>query len=83
MKARVFNETVILENSVDDLRGVGSPLRWVARFIGALRRKVSERALRRHLANLDDALLKDIGVADDEIARVRRMERFTPRAWIV
>jgi uncharacterized protein YjiS (DUF1127 family) len=82
MKARLFNESVILENSVDDLRRLSLPLRWAASFFGLLRRKASERALRRHLADLDDVLLKDIGVADDEIVRVRRMECFTPRAWL-
>jgi uncharacterized protein YjiS (DUF1127 family) len=83
MKARVFNETVILEKSVDEPHELSSSLRRAVGFFGALRRKLSERALRRHLADLDDALLKDIGVADDEIVRVRRLERFTPRAWIV
>jgi uncharacterized protein YjiS (DUF1127 family) len=37
--------------------------------------------MRRELASLDDALLRDIGIDDEEIHRVRALERFTPRAW--
>ena len=37
--------------------------------------------LRNTLADLSDAQLLDIGVAEDEITRVRSFERFTPRAW--
>jgi hypothetical protein len=81
MKARLFNEAVTLENSLDEVRGLNIPLRWAAGLFSSLRRRAGERALRRHLADLDAVLLKDIGVADDEIVRVRRMERFTPRTW--
>jgi uncharacterized protein YjiS (DUF1127 family) len=41
----------------------------------------AERAARATLAELDDHLLKDIGIAEDEMHRVRARERFTPRVW--
>jgi uncharacterized protein YjiS (DUF1127 family) len=40
-----------------------------------------ERRLRDTLADLSDAELLDIGIADHEIARVRSFDRFTPQAW--
>ena len=47
----------------------------------ALSRSAAERRLRDRLADMDDALLRDIGIAEDEIYRIRARERFTPRAW--
>lgn len=47
----------------------------------AWRAAAEERRMRRALAELDDTMLRDIGIAPDEIARVRAEERFTPRAW--
>jgi uncharacterized protein YjiS (DUF1127 family) len=60
--------------------------RWSRPFAGALRalsRAIAERRLRNKLADMDEALLRDIGIAEDEIYRVRERERerFTPRAW--
>lgn len=58
--------------------------RLAAPFVGlirSVRRAVAERRLRDTLADMDDALLMDIGVARDEIYRIRARERFTPRAW--
>jgi uncharacterized protein YjiS (DUF1127 family) len=46
-----------------------------------LKRSAAERRLRDKLADMDDALLRDIGIAEDEIYRIRARERFTPRAW--
>jgi uncharacterized protein YjiS (DUF1127 family) len=46
-----------------------------------LTRSAAERRLRDKLAEMDDALLRDIGIAEDEIYRTRARERFTPRAW--
>ncbi|MCL4766953.1 MAG: DUF1127 domain-containing protein [Hyphomicrobiaceae bacterium] len=40
-----------------------------------------ERRTRHRLADLSDALLRDIGIAEDEIPRIRARDRFTPRAW--
>ena len=58
--------------------------RWTRPLAGALRalsRAAAERRLRNKLADMDDALLRDIGIAEDEIYRIRARERFTPRAW--
>ncbi len=41
----------------------------------------AERRMRQRLADLSDTLLRDIGIAEDEIPRIRARERFTPRAW--
>ena len=41
----------------------------------------ADRATRRVLAELDPTILKDIGIAPDEIHRIRAHEQFTPRAW--
>ena len=57
---------------------------WSRPFAGALRalsRAAAERRLRNKLADMDKALLRDIGIAEDEIYRIRARERFTPRAW--
>jgi uncharacterized protein YjiS (DUF1127 family) len=56
-------------------------LSWMLGIIESLRKAGSERALRRQLANLDDTLLRDIGIGEDEIWRVRAQQSFTPRAW--
>jgi uncharacterized protein YjiS (DUF1127 family) len=45
------------------------------------RKASAERHLRVELANMDDSLLRDIGVADDEIYLIRAGQVFTPRAW--
>jgi uncharacterized protein YjiS (DUF1127 family) len=54
---------------------------WFAGLIDGVRQRAADRALRRQLATMDDSLLRDIGVGEDEIWRVRRGESFTPRAW--
>ena len=60
------------------LRRLSRPLVFA---LGTLRRSAAERRLRDKLADMDDALLRDIGIAEDEIYRIRARERFTPRAW--
>lgn len=45
------------------------------------RRAASDRRMRDQLADMDDAMLKDIGIADDELHMIRARYRFTPRAW--
>lgn len=56
-------------------------LRWAGDIFAAMRAATADRAMRRQLAELDNALLRDIGISEEEIHRVRAMERFTPRAW--
>jgi uncharacterized protein YjiS (DUF1127 family) len=55
--------------------------RRLAGALRALSRAAAERRLRNNLADMDEALLRDIGIAEDEIYRIRARERFTPRAW--
>jgi uncharacterized protein YjiS (DUF1127 family) len=47
-----------------------------------LRRRKQEWLLREELAGLSDRSLLDIGIAEDEIYRVRAKDSFTPRAWL-
>jgi uncharacterized protein YjiS (DUF1127 family) len=59
--------------------------RWSRPFAGALRalsRGMAERRLRNKLADMDEAPLRDIGIAEDEIYRIGARERFMPRAWV-
>lgn len=51
------------------------------RLIDGLKAYAEERRMRADLADLDPMVLKDIGVGEDEIDRVRTCESFTPRAW--
>jgi uncharacterized protein YjiS (DUF1127 family) len=50
-------------------------------IIADARKAAADRNLRRELAAMDDALLRDIGVAEDEIYLIRAGRVFTPRAW--
>jgi uncharacterized protein YjiS (DUF1127 family) len=50
-------------------------------LITSAREASAERHLRTELAAMDDSLLKDIGVAEDEIYLIRAGHVFTPRAW--
>jgi hypothetical protein len=38
--------------------------------------------MRDRLAELPDSLLRDIGIAEHEIPRIRARDRFTPNAWV-
>lgn|SRR5690554_5559203 len=60
---------------------VGSLLRPLWAVTGRMRAAAEERRVRQHLATLPDALLRDIGIAEDELHRIRACERFTPRLW--
>ena len=46
-----------------------------------LRAGAAKRALRRELSGMDEALLRDIGVPEDEIWRIRQLQEAGPRAW--
>lgn len=54
---------------------------WVGRLVEGVRRESAERRLRDQLAQMDDAMLRDIGIADDELYMIRARDQFTPRAW--
>ncbi len=53
----------------------------VANLAAAARQHAINRRLRDQLAEMDDALLKDIGIADDELHMIRARRQFTPRRW--
>ncbi len=50
-------------------------------YVAKLREAAEDWQLREKLAGLSDRSLLDIGVAEEEIGRVRARERFRPRAW--
>ena len=56
-------------------------LKWLADILARIQASIADRRMRHRLADLSDPLLRDIGIADDEIPRIRACERFTPRAW--
>ena len=60
-------------------QGIRAQLR---RVLAGFRLASAERRMRYELAQLDDAILRDIGYAADEIPRVHAAEDFTPRTWI-
>ena len=76
MKATAIHNDIVLDNTSSSAIGG-----WVHSLIASLKQAYEERKLREHLASLDDALLRDIGIGEDEIGRIRAEERFTPRAW--
>lgn len=58
-----------------------SVLARIAGLFETFRRDAADRRLREQLADMDDAMLRDIGIADDELHMIRARDRFTPRAW--
>lgn len=78
MKANAFDH----DSSIHD-DSLGSPVTsYFAGIIARFRKSAADRSLRRQLMGLDDAILRDIGIAEDEIWRVRSGDTFTPRAWM-
>lgn len=80
MKTTSLNQPVLIDTVGTNLEG--GAFRWLQDAVANIRKGFEERAMIRELSSLDDALLRDIGIADDEIYRVRRQEAFTPRAWL-
>lgn len=68
-------------DAVDFTAGANAEMGLVGRFVAGWRKRADARRVRDALSDLDDAMLLDIGVAEDEISRVRAGECFTPRAW--
>jgi uncharacterized protein YjiS (DUF1127 family) len=62
---------------------VASAFANFAVMMDSARRAAAQRHLRTELAAMDDLLLRDIGVAEDEIYLIRAGQVFTPRAWAV
>ena len=74
MKATTLDTTATV-SAANPLAG------WASTVVARFRTRAADRALRRQLADMDPAMLRDIGITDDEIARVRAMDRFTAAAW--
>ena len=77
-------KTTLLDTTLIDAkaRSAGSPVAALfAGLVGVLRKGAADRALHRQLRDMDDALLRDIGLGQDEIYRVRHGQRLTPRSW--
>ena len=55
--------------------------RALGQFVSGLRSATQARRMRTELAELDAHLLRDIGIAEDEIPRVHAQEAFVPRNW--
>ena len=53
----------------------------MTRLAAAVRSAAEARRLRTELGSLDASVLRDIGVHEDEIARVHACEDFVPRSW--
>ena len=51
-------------------------------LVAGFKKSAADRSLRRQLMGLDDAILRDIGIGEDEIWRVRSGDAFTPRSWM-
>lgn len=66
-----------------DSSAVGESRSAIEGMVATWRRALAERRVRATLAEMDERLLLDIGIAPDEVARVRVRERFTPRAWLM
>lgn len=60
---------------------LGAGERPIESMVATWRRALAERKVRAALSEMDERLLADIGIAPDEVPRVRARERFTPRAW--
>ncbi len=71
--------------TVEDTAGKRSFVRAAAERVAAVvesvRHQAADRRLRDQLADMDASMLKDIGIADDEIHMIRARHRFTPRSW--
>lgn len=66
---------------ISDLPAVTSAITSLKRALAAIKAGNAERRRRAALAELDPSLLRDIGVAADEVPRIHAREPFTPRAW--
>ena len=73
-----FSETATTAKQPSASRGAFAAL---SALVDKARKASAARRLRVELADMDDSMLRDIGVADDEIYLIRAGLVFTPRAW--
>lgn len=57
-------------------------LQRATQIVDRIRAAAADRQMRDRLAELPDSLLRDIGIAEHEIPRIRARDRFTPNAWV-
>jgi uncharacterized protein YjiS (DUF1127 family) len=81
MKTATFDH-IDADTAALDVADRGSAKAWFAGWIKSIRDASAARSLRRQLAELDDNLLRDIGIGEDEIYLVRQQKQFMPRAWM-
>ncbi|MBV1696014.1 MAG: DUF1127 domain-containing protein [Hyphomicrobiales bacterium] len=53
---------------------------WLADIVADRRTAAASRALRRELADMDETLLRDIGITDGEIWHIRQVREASLRA---
>jgi uncharacterized protein YjiS (DUF1127 family) len=78
MKTTYLDQSLV---SGDDTAAQSGFARAVSGVIASLRKAASDRALNRQLSEMDDTLLRDIGLGDDEIYRLRQGSSINPRTW--
>lgn len=76
-----LNGFMTADHSHDVVAPKASTGNWFTAIVARLRHEAQDRRLRDQLADMDDAMLRDIGIADDELHMIRARDRFTPRAW--
>lgn len=78
MKSTITADGDLLVHAVAEPHSAWGAIRS---WLEGVRQSYAERSMRAELAELDETILRDIGIATDEIGRVRAREDFTPRAW--
>lgn len=78
MKSTILNRSFLDVADIGSRRGVVGA---VTGLFAGFRKAAADRALHRQLAEMDDSLLRDIGLGDDEIYRLRQGASVTQRPW--
>jgi uncharacterized protein YjiS (DUF1127 family) len=78
MKTSFLDQSLISNSTTTAQGGFGGA---VSGFVNGLRRAASNRALNRQLSEMDDTLLRDIGLGEDEIYRLRAGSSIKLQNW--
>ncbi len=83
MKANAFTgDHIAAEATLGGTRTSSAGLLgWFNDFIARRRAELAARALRRQLAELDETLLRDIGIAEGEIWKIRQHRDPSLQGW--
>jgi uncharacterized protein YjiS (DUF1127 family) len=76
-----FTAFMSVDHDATDKTATAPTTNWIAGLVASVRRSLADERMREQLADMDVAMLRDIGVADDEIHKIRARDHFTPRAW--